>query len=66
MKMAHARESFAGRLVCRGEGTLLRIEGENSFVKNRGDGKEMRVHVDNTTIQNTVGFTEGDNIFSLR
>ena len=48
MTMTHARESFAGRLACSGEGKLLRNEGDNYFVKNREDGKEVRLHVDKT------------------
>ena len=51
MTMTHARESFAGRLACGGEGKLLHIEGDNYFVKNREDGKEVRLHVDKTTIK---------------
>ena len=41
MTMTHARESFAGRLACSEEGKLLRNEGDNYFVKNREDGKEV-------------------------
>lgn len=44
------------------KGKLLRIEGENYYVKNRADGKELRLHVDKTTVKNAVGFSEGDNI----
>jgi hypothetical protein len=44
------------------KGKLLRIECENYVVKNRADGKEVRLHVDNTTIKNAVGFKDGDNI----
>ncbi len=44
MTMTHARESFAGRLACSGEGKLLRIEGANYFVKNRVDGKDVRMN----------------------
>ncbi len=51
MTMTHARESFAGRLACSGEGKLLRNEGDNYFVKNREDGKEVRVHAEKTTIK---------------
>ena len=51
MTMPHARESSAGRLACSGEGKLLRNESDNYFVKNREDGKEVRVHVDKTAIK---------------
>jgi hypothetical protein len=44
MTMMHARESFADRLACSGEGKLLRIEGANYFVKNREDGKDVRMN----------------------
>jgi hypothetical protein len=46
------------------KGKLLRIEGENYFVKNREDGKELRLHVDNTTIKNAVGYIDGANIIA--
>jgi hypothetical protein len=44
MTMTHARESFAGRLACSGEGKLLSIEGANYFRKNREDEKNVRVN----------------------
>jgi hypothetical protein len=44
MTMTHARESIAGRLACSGKGKLLRFEGDNYFVKNREDGKEVRMN----------------------
>ena len=37
--------SIAGKTI---KGTVLRVEGDNVFVKGQ-DGKEVRVHVDNTT-----------------
>jgi hypothetical protein len=46
------------------KGKLMHIEGENYVVKNREDGKEVRLHVDKTTIKNAVGFTDGDNIIA--
>lgn len=64
MTMAHARESFAGRLPCSGEGKLLRFEGDKYFLKNREDGKEVRLHVEKATIKDAVGLTEGDNIIA--
>ena len=51
MTMTYARESFTGRLACSGEGKLLRTESDNYFVKNREDGKEVRLHVDKTAIK---------------
>lgn len=33
------------------KGKLVRIEGDNYIVKNREDGKELRLHVDKTTIK---------------
>ena len=65
MTMTHARESFAGRLACSGEDKLLRIEGDNYFVKNREDGKEVRLHVDKTMMINAVGIRAEDNVLAL-
>ena len=42
-------------------GKVLRIEGSNYFLKEREDGKEMRLQVDKTTQMNVVGVTVGDN-----
>ena len=41
-------------------GELLRVEGENYFVKGQ-DGKEVRLHTDNTT-QKVGNIRQGDRI----
>ena len=42
------------------KGEVLRVEGDNYFVKGQ-DGKEVRMHIDNTT--ETIGsFKQGDRI----
>ena len=38
--------SIAGKTI---KGNVLRVEGDNVFIK-RQDDKEVRVHVDNTTL----------------
>ena len=45
-------------------GNVLRIEGNNYFVKDREDGKEVRLQVDKTTQMNVVGVTAGDNVMA--
>lgn len=45
-------------------GKVLRIEGNNYVVKNREDGKEMRLNVDKTTEMNAAGVTAGDNVMA--
>ena len=42
------------------KGEVLRVEGENYFVKGQ-DGKEVRMHIDKTT-QSIGSFTQGDRI----
>jgi hypothetical protein len=34
------------------KGKAQRIEGDNYFVESREDGKEVRLHIDNTTQMN--------------
>jgi hypothetical protein len=41
-----------------------KIEGDNYFVKNRADGKEVRLHIDSTTQMNAVGISAGDNVIA--
>jgi len=53
------RESGSGKVII---GNLLRIEGNNYFVKNREDGKEVCVYVDKTTQMNGVGVAAGDSV----
>ena len=43
---------------------LLRIEGHNYVVKDREDGKEIRLQVDKTTQMNVVGVTIGDDVMA--
>ena len=45
-------------------GNVLRIEGNNYVVKDREDGKEIRLQVDNTMQTNVVGVTAGDNVMA--
>jgi translation initiation factor IF-1 len=44
------------------KGEVLRIEGDNYFVKNGEDGKVVRLHVDNTTQKKSVRIIPGDNV----
>jgi hypothetical protein len=46
------------------KGKVLRIEGDNYVVKNREDGKEVRLHVDRTTQMNAVGIRAEDNVLA--
>jgi hypothetical protein len=43
---------------------VLRIEGNNYVVKDREDGKEIRLQVDKTTQMNVVGVTIGDDVMA--
>ena len=43
------------------KGEILRIEGENYFVKGQ-DGKEVRVHIDQTTKMGDKKLGQGDRI----
>jgi hypothetical protein len=45
-------------------GNVLRIEGNNYVVKDREEGKEIRLQVDKTTQTNVVGVTAGDNVMA--
>ena len=45
-------------------GKVLRIEGSNYFIKDREDGKEMRLQVDKTTKTNVIGVSVGDNVMA--
>lgn len=50
-------QSKAGKTI---EGEVLRVEGDNYFVKGQ-DGKEVRLHIDKTT-QKTGSINQGDRI----
>ena len=50
-------QSTDGKMI---KGEVLRIEGDNYFVKGP-DGKEVRMHIDNTT-QKIESFKQGDRI----
>jgi len=50
-------DSERGRTI---KGEVLRVEGDNFFVKGQ-DGKEVRLHSDNTT-QKSGNITQGDRI----
>ena len=45
-------------------GNVLRIEGNNYVVKDREDGKEIRLQVDKTTQMNVVGVTVSDHVMA--
>ena len=46
-------------------GKLLRIEGNQYIVRNRKDGKELRLYVDKTTTQlNPGGVDAGDSVMA--
>ena len=45
-------------------GKVVRIEGDNYVVKNRDDGKEIRLCVDKTTKRNVGGVTVGDSVMA--
>jgi hypothetical protein len=55
-KMAD-RES--GKII---KGRVLRSEGPNYFVKNREDGKEVRLHIDKNTQIKGLGIITGDDV----
>lgn len=44
------------------KGEVLRVEGDNYFIKNGEDGKEIRLHVDKTTTKNFEKALPGDNV----
>jgi hypothetical protein len=46
------------------KGKVLRIEGTNYFVKNREDGKEVRLQIDKNTQITAVGINTGDNVMA--
>jgi translation initiation factor IF-1 len=44
------------------KGEVLRVEGDNYFIKNGEDGKVVRLHVDKTTQKKSVQIAPGDNV----
>ena len=58
---AESKMSESGKAII---GKVLRIEGNNYVVKNREDGKEMRLYVDKTTKMNSAGVTAGDSVMA--
>jgi translation initiation factor IF-1 len=44
------------------KGEVLRVEGDNYFIKNGEDGKVVRLHVDKTTNKKSVPIRPGDNV----
>jgi putative membrane protein len=46
------------------QGTVLRIEGPNYFIKTRGDGKEVRLHIDKHTKIKALGVNTGDHVMA--
>jgi translation initiation factor IF-1 len=51
----------SGKII---KGQVSRIEGANYFVKNREDGKEVRLHIDKNTQMNAVGIIPGANVMA--
>ena len=53
-------ESKPGKTI---KGEVVRIEGDNYFVKQHADGKEVRMHVDRTTsTKSSMKAKPGDNV----
>ena len=46
------------------EGKVLRIEGQNYFVKKKQNGKEVRLRIDKNTQMSAVGVKTGDNVWA--
>jgi hypothetical protein len=46
------------------KGEVLRIEGPNYIVKNREDGKEVRLRIDKNTQMNPLGVITGDKVMA--
>ena len=44
------------------KGKVLRVEGPNYFVKNKEDGKEVRLRIDKNTQMNPIGVVTGDDV----
>ena len=44
------------------KGEVLRVEGDTYFIKNGENGKEVRLHVDKTTVKNFEKAVPGDNV----
>lgn len=49
----------SGKII---KGTVLRSEGPNYFVKNREDGKEVRLRIDKNTQIKGLGIVTGDHV----
>jgi hypothetical protein len=49
----------SGKIV---KGTVLRSEGPNYIVKNKEDGKEVRLRIDKNTQIKGLGIVTGDNV----
>ncbi len=59
--LSDVASSESGMIV---KGKVLRIEGANYFVKNREDGKEVRLQIDQNTHMTAVGIKRGDNVMA--
>jgi hypothetical protein len=49
----------SGKII---KGTVLRSEGPNYFVKNKEDGKEVRLRIDKNTQIKGLGIVTGDDV----
>jgi len=49
----------SGKII---KGTVLRTEGPNYFIKNREDGKEVRLRIDKNTQIKGLGIVTGDDV----
>ena len=49
----------SGKII---KGKVLRTEGPNYFVKNREDGKEVRLRIDKNTVIKGLGIVTGDDV----
>ena len=46
------------------QGTVLRVEGPNYFIKTKEDGKEVRLHIDKHTQIKALGVNTGDHVIA--
>ena len=46
------------------QGTVLRSEGPNYFIKTKKDGKEVRLHIDKHTQIKALGVNPGDHVIA--
>ena len=54
-------DTESGKVI---KGKVLRVEGPNYFVKNKEDGKEVRLRIDKNTQTNPIGVVTGDDVIA--